>query len=181
VTISDPGAAPSELETDVTRIVENAVATVGDVAHIMSNVTDGTSVTTVEFVFGKDIDRAMNDVRDAVTRVRSDLPGSINEPVITRPTTTGGPMTTYTVKSPGMSQAELSWFIDNQVAKTLLTVPGVGQVKRVGGVDREVRIVLEPDRLNSYGITTADVSRQLKNINTNVPGGKATVGTMEQS
>jgi multidrug efflux pump subunit AcrB len=181
VTVTDPGAAPSELETQVTRIVENAVATVGDVVHITSNVQDGVSTTTVEFVFGKNIDRAVNDVRDAVTRIRSDLPGSINEPVITRSTTTGGPMLTYTVKAAGRSAAELSWFVDNEISKTLLTVPGVGQVKRLGGVDREVVINLQPERLASYGVTAADISRQLKNITQDVPGGKSTVGSMERS
>jgi HAE1 family hydrophobic/amphiphilic exporter-1 len=181
VTVTDAGAAPAELETQVTRIVENSVATVGDVVHITSNVQDGVSTTTVEFVFGKNIDRAVNDVRDAVTRIRSDLPGSINEPVITRSTTSGGPMLTYTVKGAGKSAAELSWFIDNEISKSLLTVPGVGQVKRVGGVDREVVITLRPERLASYGITAAEISRQLKSINQDVPGGKATVGRMEQS
>ena len=181
VTVNDAGAAPAELETQVTRIVENAVATVGDVIHITSNVSDGVSSTSVEFVFGKDIDRAVNDVRDAVTRIRSDLPGSITEPVITRSTTTGGPMFTYTVKGAGKSPAELSWFIDNDISKVLLTVPGVGQVKRIGGVDREVLITLRPERLASYGITAAEISRQLKSINQDVPGGKATVGGMEQS
>jgi len=179
--VTDPGAAPAELETQVTRIVENAVATVGDVVHITSNVQDGVSATTVEFVFGKDIDRAVNDVRDAVTRIRSELPGSANEPVITRSTTSGGPMLTYTVRNPGKSAAELSWFIDNEISKSLLTVPGVGQVKRVGGVDREVVITLRPERLASYGITAAEISRQLKSINQDMPGGKATVGRMEQS
>ena len=181
VTVTDPGAAPAEMETQVARIVENSVATVGDVVHIVSNVQDGVSVTTVEFVFGKNIDRAVNDVRDAVTRVRSDLPGSINEPVITRSTTTGGPMLTYTVKGTGKTAAELSWFVDNDISKTLLTVPGVGQVKRVGGVDREIVINLQPDRLAAYGVTAADISRQLKNINQDLPGGKATLGSREQS
>ena len=181
VTINDAGAAPAELETEVTRIVENAVATVGDVAHIHSTVSDGVSTTTVEFVFGKDIDRAMNDVRDAVTRVRSDLPGTVDEPVISRSTTSGGPMQTYTVKAPHLDATALSWFVDNDIAKTLLTVPGVGQVTRVGGVDREIRIDLRPERLDAYGVTAADVSRQLKSINANVPGGKATIGRAEQS
>jgi HAE1 family hydrophobic/amphiphilic exporter-1 len=181
VTVTDPGAAPTEMETNVTRIVENSVATVGDVVHIMSNAQDGISTTTVEFVFGKNIDRAVNDVRDAVTRVRSDLPGSINEPVITRSTTSGGPMLTYIVKAPGRSQAELSWFVDNDISKSLLTIPGVGQVKRIGGVDREVVINLQPQRLAAYGITAADISKQLKAINQDVPGGKATIGSMEQS
>ena len=185
VTVTDPGAAPAEMETNVTRIVENSVATVGDVVHIMSNAQDGTSTTTIEFVFGKNIDRAVNDVRDAVTRIRSDLPGSINEPVITRSTTSGGPMLTYIVKAPGRSSAkspaELSWFVDNDIAKSLLTIPGVGQVKRIGGVDREVVINLQPQRLAAYGITAADISKQLKAINQDVPGGKATIGSMEQS
>jgi hydrophobic/amphiphilic exporter-1 (mainly G- bacteria), HAE1 family len=181
VGIGQPGAAPAELETQITRIVENAVATVGDVAHITSTISDGNSSTAIEFQFGKNIDRAVNDVRDAVTRVRSDLPGDINEPVITRATTSGGPMLTYTVKSAGKTPAELSWFVDNELAKTLLTVPGVGQVKRIGGVDREIRIVLQPERLNAHGITAAEVSRQLRAVNVNVPGGKAQVGGREQS
>jgi hydrophobic/amphiphilic exporter-1 (mainly G- bacteria), HAE1 family len=181
VTVTDTGAAPAEMETQVTRIIENSVATVGDVVHIMSSASDGVSTTTVEFVFGKDIDRAVNDVRDAVTRVKSELPGSANEPVITRSTTSGGPMLTYTVKAAGKSAVELSWFVDNDISKTLLTIPGVGQVKRIGGVDREIAITLKPERLSSYGITAAEVSRQLKSINQDMPGGKATVGRMEQS
>ncbi|NRF67031.1 efflux RND transporter permease subunit [Aquincola sp. S2] len=185
VTVNDPGAAPAELETQVARIVENAVATVGDVAHIRSTVSDGSSATSVEFHFGKDVDRAVSDVRDAVTRIRGDLPGSVNEPVITRMTTSGGPMMTYVVKGAAgqlkMAPDQLSWFVDNEVAKRLLTVPGVGQVKRVGGIDREVRIVLDPQRLNAHGITAAEVSKQLRATNINLPGGKATVGGHEQS
>ncbi len=185
VRIGQPGAAPAELETQVTRIVENAVATVGDVSHILSTVSDGVSATSIEFQFGKNIDRAVNDVRDAVTRVRAELPGDIDEPVITRTTTSGGPMLTYTVKAAAgagaKSPAELSWFVDNEVSKTLLTVPGVGQVRRVGGVDREVRIVLQPQRLAAYGVTAAEISRQLREVNVDVPGGKAQLGGREQS
>jgi HAE1 family hydrophobic/amphiphilic exporter-1 len=184
VSVAQPGAAPAELETQVTRLVENAVATVGDVSHIISTVSDGMSSTAIEFQFGKDIDRAVNDVRDAVTRVRGDLPGDINEPVITRSTTSGGPILTFTVKAVGANTgtpAELSWFIDNDVAKTLLTVPGVGQVRRIGGVDREVRIVLKPERLNAWGLTAAEVSRQLRAVNVNLPGGKTEIGGQSQS
>src|SRR6185295_14858635 len=90
-------------------------------------------------------------------------------------------MLTYTVKAPGKTPAELSWFVDNDVAKTLLTVPGVGQVKRIGGVDREVRVVLDPERLAGYGVTAAEISRQLGVVSVNVPGGKAEVGGHEQS
>lgn len=185
VSVAQPGAAPAELETQVTRIVENAVATVGDVSHILSTVTDGMSSTVIEFQFGKDLDRAVNDVRDAMTRIRSDLPGDVVEPVISRSTTSGGPMMTFTVKPRGdgaaATPAELSWFVDNEVAKTLLTVPGVGQVRRIGGVDREVQAVLQPERLNAYRITAAEVSRQIRAVNTNMPGGRADLGGQTQS
>jgi multidrug efflux pump subunit AcrB len=184
VSVAQPGAAPAELETQITRLVENAVAMVGDVSHIISTVSDGMSSTAIEFQFGKDIDRAVNDVRDAVTRVRGDLPGDINEPVITRSTTSGGPILTFTVKALGANAktpAELSWFVDNDVAKTLLTVPGVGQVRRIGGVDREVRIVLKPERLNAWSLTAAEVSRQLRAVNVNLPGGKSELGGQSQS
>jgi multidrug efflux pump subunit AcrB len=123
----------------------------------------------------------MSDVRDAVTRIRGELPGDAEEPVITRTTTSGGPMLTYTVRARNLDPAELSWFVDNDVEKALLTVPGVGAVARVGGVDREIQIELSPERLNAYGITAAELSRQLKAINVNAPGGKATVGSREQS
>ena len=148
VTVTDPGAAPAELETQVTRIVENSVATVGDVVHITSNVQDGVSTTTVEFVFGKNIDRAVNDVRDAVTRVRSELPGSVERAghhALDHLRRADAHL--HGQKAPARAPAELSWFVDNEISKTLLTVPGVGQVKRVGGVDREVVITLRPDRL----------------------------------
>jgi HAE1 family hydrophobic/amphiphilic exporter-1 len=189
VSVAQPGAAPAELETQVTRLVENAVATVGDVSHILSTDTDGLSSTVIEFQFGKDLDRAVNDVRDAMTRIRSDLPGDVVEPVISRSTTSGGPMMTFTVKprapdaaaGPALTPAELSWFVDNEVAKTLLTVPGVGQVRRIGGVDREVQVVLQPERLNAYGITAAEVSRQIRAVNTNLPGGRADLGGQTQS
>lgn len=186
VGVGQPGAAPAEMEAQVTRIVENAVATVGDVAHIISTVSSGHSSTAIEFQFGKDLDRAVNDVRDALTRARADLPGDIDEPVITRSTTSGGPIMTYTVKAAagggaGKTPAELSWFVDNQVAKTLLTVPGVGQVRRIGGVDREVRVVLKPERLNAWGLTAAEVSRQLREVNVNLPGGKADLAGRSQS
>lgn len=184
VSVGQSGAAPAELETQVTRIVENAVVTVGDVSHILSTVSDGMSTTTIEFQFGKDLDRAVNDVRDALTRVRGELPGDIDEPVITRSTTSGGPLMTFTVKPAAAAQrtpAELSWLVDNEVAKALLAVPGVGQVRRIGGVEREVRIVLQPERLNAWGLTAAELSRQLRAVNLDLPGGKAELGGQLQS
>ncbi|MBV1797944.1 efflux RND transporter permease subunit [Siccirubricoccus sp. G192] len=181
VTIAQPGAAPAELETQVTRRVEDAVAGLGDVKHITSTVVDGASTTVIEFVLGKDIDRATNDVRDKVAQIRTFLPAGVREPVVTRVEATGGAIVTYTVASPRMSDEQLSWFVDDTVAKALLSVPGVALVNRVGGVDREIRIALRPDRLLALGITANQVNAQLRDLNVNLPGGRGTVGAGEQA
>jgi len=181
VTVAQPGAAPSELETQVTRRVEDAVSGLGDVKHITSTVSDGVSTTVIEFNLGQDVDRAVNDVRDNVTQIRQDLPADVEEPIIRRIDVTGGGILTYTVGDPARTPEQLSWFIDDTVSKALLAVPGVSQVNRVGGVDREIRVHLDPDRLMALGITAADVSDQLRSLNVNSPGGRGRVGGGEQS
>ncbi len=181
VTVTQTGAAPSELETQVTKKVENAIAGVTGVKHITSSISEGTSVTTVEFHLETQVDRAVNDVRDAVTKIRSELPRSIDEPLIQRVDIEGLPIVTFAVSSAAMSPEELSWFVDDTVARALQGVRGVAQVKREGGVDREIRVALDPDRLMSLGITAAEVSRQLRATNLDVSGGRGEVGTQEQS
>jgi hydrophobic/amphiphilic exporter-1 (mainly G- bacteria), HAE1 family len=181
VGVSQPGAAPSELETQVTRLIENAVAGVGNVSHIRSTVGDGVSTTSIEFAIGTDTDRAVNDVRDAITKIRQDLPADIDEPTIQRMTSSGGAIMTFSVSSETLDAVDLSWFVDDDVAKALLSVPGVSTVSRTGGVDREVRIELIPERLMAYGVTAAEIGRQLKQVNADLPGGRANVGASEQS
>ncbi|NOG69360.1 efflux RND transporter permease subunit [Roseicella sp. DB1501] len=181
VTVLQPGAAPAELETQVTRRIEDAVAGIGDVKHITSIVQDGTSTTVIEFSLAKDPDRATNDVRDKVAQIRADLPAAIRDPIVSRIEITGGAILTYTVAAPAMSTAELSWFVTDTVAKSLLAVPGVAQVNRVGGVEREIRVALRPDRLLALGITAAQVNAQLRDANINLPGGRGTLGASEQS
>jgi HAE1 family hydrophobic/amphiphilic exporter-1 len=181
VTVAQPGAAPSELETQVTRRVEDALSGLGDVKHITSTVVDGASTTVVEFELGQNIDRATNDVRDKVAQIRSDLPAGIRDPVVTRVEATGGAILTYTVLAPRMGEEELSWFVDDTVAKALLSVQGVTQVNRIGGVDREVRVALRPDRLQALGITAGQVNEQLRALNVNLPGGRGTIGAGEQA
>ena len=181
VSIAQPGAAPSELETQVTRRVEDAVAGLGDVKHITSYTYDGQAITVIEFALGKDPDRATNDVRDKVSQIRADLPAAIRDPVVSRIEITGGAILTYTVSAPAMSTEQLSWFVTDTVAKSLLSIPGVAQVNRVGGVEREIRVALKPDRLLALGITAAQVSIQLRDANINLPGGRGTIGHSEQS
>lgn len=181
VTVAQPGAAPSELETQVTRRVEDAIAGLGDVRHIISTVVDGASTTAVEFALGKNIDRATNDVRDRIARIRADLPAEIRDPVISRLEATGGAILTYTVAAPQMSPAALSWFVEDVVAKSLLSVRGVAEINRVGGVEREIRVALRPDRMLALGITAAQVNEQLRALNLDLPGGRGTLGGEEQT
>src|SRR5450756_667826 len=181
VSITQAGAAPSELQSHVTEWVEDSIAGVRGVKHTTSSITEGSSVTTVEFRLEVDADRAVNDVKDAISRVRVNLPRTIDEPVISRVEITGLPILLYAVKAPAMTPAELSWFVEDNVARTLQGVNGVGGVERVGGVSREIRVTLQPDRLLALGITAADVNRQLRLTSADIAGGRAEVGRREQS
>ena len=176
-----PGAAPAQMETEVARKIENSVATVQGVKHIYTKVQDGTATVTVEFRLEKPTQEAVDDVRDAVSRIRSDLPGDIKDPVISRVSLAGAPILTYTVAASRMDDEALSWFVDNTVTKTLLNVRGVGAVTRVGGVSREIRIEVDPARLLSLRATAADISRQLRQIQQEGSGGRADVGGAEQA
>ncbi|WP_437378992.1 efflux RND transporter permease subunit [Inquilinus limosus] len=181
VTIAQAGAAPSELETQVARPVEDAVAGLTGVKHVTSALSDGAAVTMVEFVLDTPTDRAVNDVRDAVSKIRSTLPQSIEEPVIQRIDVAGLPILTYAASVPGMSVEQLSWFVDDTVVRAMQGVPGIAQVKRIGGVDREIRVELKPDRLAALGITASEVNDQLRASNIDLAGGRGTVGVQEQS
>jgi len=181
VSVSWSGAAPTEMETQITRLIEDSVAGLGNVNHIRSTVSEGSSSTSVEFAMGTNIDRATDDVRNAVSSVRSSLPEDVLEPTVQRVDNTGQPILTFVVDAPHMAPDDLSWFTDNDVAKAVLSVNGVSKITRAGGVDREIRIRLDPDRLMALGITASEVSAQLKSENVNQPGGRTTLGSAEQT
>lgn len=172
VSISQAGASPDELENSVTRRVENALAGMAGVRHITSTIAEGISVTTVEFRLETNTDRAVNDVRNAVTQIRDELPSNITNPVVERMDTEGGALGYYAVQSPNMTQTELAWFVDENVSRQLLAVRGVQQVKRLGGEKREIRVDLQSEKLNAYGISAEQVSTQLAQTNANVPAGR---------
>jgi hydrophobe/amphiphile efflux-1 (HAE1) family protein len=181
VNIAQSGAAPIELETQVTKRVEDAIAGVTNIKHIRSAITDGSSATTVEFLLGTNTDRAVNDVKDAVAKVRQELPRTIEEPIIQRLDIEGLPILVYAASAPSMTLEELSWFIDDTAARRLQGVRGVAQVARVGGVKREIRVSLNPERLLALGITAGEVNQQLRATNTNLAGGRGEIGGAEQS
>jgi len=181
ITASLPGTAPAQMETEVARKLENAVASLTGVKNIYTKVQDGTAIVTVEFRLEKPTQEALDDVRSAVSGVRADLPAELRDPVVTKLDLAGSPILTYTVASSRMDDEALSWFVDNDVKKAMLSVRGVGAVNRVGGVTREVRVELDPGKLLSLGIGAADISRQLRAVQADAPGGRADVGGIEQS
>ena len=138
VSASLPGAAPAQLETEVARKIEDAVASLAGVKNVYTNVLDGSATVTVEFVLEKPINEAVNDVRDAVSGVRADLPSELRDPSVTKASTAGRVVLAFTAQAaqePGKTTLDdeaVSWFVDNTVAKRLRTVPGVGAVKRLG-------------------------------------------------
>ncbi|UVW28095.1 efflux RND transporter permease subunit [Massilia sp. H6] len=180
------GAAPAQLETEVARKIEDSVATLQGVKNIYTQVLDGVATVTVEFVLEKDLSEAVNDVRDAVARVRADLPPEMRDPSVTKAATSGRVIATFTATaSPtagsAMDDQALSWFVDNDVSKRLLSVPGLGAVKRVGGVTREIRVELDEARMAALQVSALDVSRQLRNVQREAPGGRGDVNGAEQS
>ncbi|MEH1886250.1 efflux RND transporter permease subunit [Nostoc sp.] len=181
IEVTQPGAGPAELESQVTKKIEDAVAGLGNIDFMVSTVSDGNSKTTINFVLGTNSDRATNDVRNAIAQIRQDLPQDINDPVVERLDFAGGPVITYAVKSDRRSVEELSNLVDQTISRALLGVRGVAQIQRIGGVDREIRINLNPNRLQSLGITATQINDQIRTLNINLPGGRAEVGGSEQS
>jgi multidrug efflux pump subunit AcrB len=175
-----PGASPGQLETDVARKIENAVATLQGLKHIHTTVQDGTVTILAQFQLEKPVQEAVDDVRSAVGRVRADLPADLRDPIITKVDLAGQPVLAFTVQSTSLDKEGLSWFVDDTIARRLLAVPGVGAVNRVGGVTREVRVALDVNRMQALGASAADVSRQLRQVQNESAGGRADLGDGEQ-
>jgi multidrug efflux pump subunit AcrB len=181
VNVSQPGASPTEMESQIAQKIEGSISNVGNVRKITTYIVEGLVSIGLEFELGTPIDRAVSDVRDAVARVRNDLPLGIMEPQVRRENIDGGAFEYFAVTTTSMTEEQLSWFIDNNVTKRLLTIPGVAQVTRGGGVDREIRVELMPSRMQALGITAYQVNEQLRSLNLDATGGRVQIGGGEQA
>ena len=181
ISVSQPGADPAELESQVTKKIEDAVAGLGNIDHIISTVNDGSSNTTVNFLLGTNSDRATNDVRNAIAQIRQSLPQDINDPVVKRVEFAGSSIMSYAVVSDRQTVEQLSELIDQNISRALLSVKGVAQVQRIGGRDKDIRVDLNPEQLQSLGITATQVNDQIRNFNINLPGGRTEIGNSEQT
>ncbi|HYP86466.1 efflux RND transporter permease subunit [Variovorax sp.] len=175
-----PGASPSQLENDVARKLENSIATIQGLKHITTKVQDGAATLIVEFRLEKPLQEALDETRSAVQRVRSDLPTDLRDPVVNKLDLAAQPVLAYTIASRRMDDEALSWYVDNDIQRMLLALPGVGAVNRVGGVTRQVHIDLDPLRLQALGATAAEISQQLRQMQLESAGGRTDLGGSEQ-
>ena len=181
INVGQAGAAPTELVSQVTKPIEDAVSNVVGVKHVSSTASDSVTSIIVEFNLEADSAKALNDIKDAVEGIRGDLPDSISEPIIKRLDVTGQAILTYAVSNPNISVEALSYFVDDVVARQLQALSSVGKVTRMGGAEREVKVELEPNRLLALGITASDVSNQLRASNIDLGGGRGNLGGQEFS
>ncbi|WP_024298519.1 efflux RND transporter permease subunit [Methylomicrobium lacus] len=181
IQLSQPGAAPAQLETEVARKVENSIATLSGLKHIRTSITDGLVQISAEFVLEKKLSDALTETKDAVDRVRSDLPTSVQQPSVSAVVVGGVPTLTYAIASSKLDEEALSWYVDDTVGKTLSGVAGLGRFERLGGVQREVQVEVDPVRMASLGVTATDVSRALKQVQQESSGGRGNLGLAEQS
>ncbi|MDR0672549.1 MAG: efflux RND transporter permease subunit [Zoogloeaceae bacterium] len=175
-----PGATPGQLENDVARKIENAIATQQGVKHIYTTAQDGSVTITVEFQLEKSVQEAVDDVRSAVSSIRADLPGDLRDPAVNRVDLAAQPVLAFTIRSPRMDDEAISWFVDHDITRRLLAVRGVGAVARVGGVSREIRVTLDPLRLQALGANALDISRRLREVQMESAGGRTDLGGGEQ-
>lgn len=181
VTVTQSGAAPTEMENQITRPIENALTGVPGIKNISSTVTLGASVTSLEFELGSDLQKVTDDVRTTVERTRVELPPGIDPPTVQRVDLDSAPIVTYAVSADKMTDTELAWFIDNEVTRALQAEKGVGQVSRIGGAEREIAVILDPQRMAGLGVTSAQVNSALAAFHTDAPGGRADIGNVEQT
>jgi len=181
ISISQPGAAPTEIENQITQPVESAVRSINGVKTISSSASEGNSNTTVEFTIGTDADQAVNEVKNAIDQVRGSLPDGILEPRVSKIDIAGGFLGIFAVEADDMTIEQLSWFVDDTVAKDLLSVSGMAEVDRFGGVDREISVSLDLAKMQSYGVTASQINNVLRQVNVDAAGGRAQVGGTRQS
>lgn len=176
VTVAYSGASPAQLETDVAKKIENKITSISGVKHIRSTLQTGVATVHTEFVLEKDLSEAVDDVRSALDEISSDLPAAAEEPIITKVSTAGFPVAGYSVASDNMSEAELSWFVDDTLNKRLSNVAGVGTMSRVGGIERQIIVAPDVAKLNGWGLPIGNLSNQITASQTDATGGTAKIG-----
>jgi HAE1 family hydrophobic/amphiphilic exporter-1 len=175
VVTSLPGAAPEEVETELSDKIEEAINTISGIDELRSVSTEGVSQVIVSFQLDKDVNVAAQEVREHVSAVLPDLPDGTKSPVINKLDPDAAPVLFLSLESPRPLR-EVTEYADHEIRDALENVSGVGQVSIVGGRKRQIQVVLDPERLRSAGLTAADVQRAIVSQNVTTPGGTVDTG-----
>lgn len=175
-----PGASAEDVEQKVTKLIEEQVSTINNVSKVTSSSKDNISIITVTFNWGTDIAEATNDIRDAIDRVKRNLPNDAEEPSIFKFSTSTLPVMMLGINSsesfPGINK-----IIEDKIAQPLRQVPGVGAVFAIGGPYREILIKVDPKKLEAYNLSIPQIAQILNSENLSIPAGIIKVGTKEYS
>ncbi|HET9227799.1 MAG TPA: efflux RND transporter permease subunit, partial [Thermoanaerobaculia bacterium] len=181
VAVPYPGASPSQVEREVVEPMEEAFAALSGVDEITSTSLDGFAQIIVQFQFSKDPDQASQDVRDAMSGIRADLPLEMEEPILRKFDPADMPIVSLVLSSDDLEPADLTLLADPGITRSLRGINGVAQVEVVGGVEREISVELRPADLESAGVTVAEVVQALQSQNLAAPVGRIEDRLTEQA
>ncbi|HSQ68030.1 MAG TPA: efflux RND transporter permease subunit [Polyangiaceae bacterium] len=179
VTTTQPGAAPEDIETEITDKVEEAVNTISGIDELRSITTEGASQVVVTFVIEKDVNIAAQEVRDRINTVIPQLPKDIDLPIVQKLDPDAAPILYYALRSDNHSVRETTELADKRVRRSLESIDGVGQVQLLGGRKRQINVMLDPIKLRGAGVTVLDVQRAIAAQNLTMPGGRVETGPGE--
>ena len=174
------GAAPEEVETEITDKIEGAVNTISDIDDLRSSSSEGVSLVTISFGLDKNIDVGTQEVRDHLNAVLTSLPKGIDQPVVTKIDPDSAPIMLITLRAKG-TQRDLTELADKRVRRQIESISGVGQVTILGGRKRQINLWIDPIKLAASGLTAFDVERALASQNITVPGGEINTGPQRLS
>ncbi len=178
VTVTNPGASPTEIETEITDIIEESVNTISGIDELRSTSVEGSSQVIITFILEKNGDTAAQEVRDKVNLAIGQLPETANEPVIRKFDVGASPVLRIAVSAPRPLR-EVTQIADKQIKQRIENLDGVGQVQILGGTEREIQILVNPERMKAYNVTINDVTNAIRTQNAEIPGGRIDEGTRE--
>jgi len=178
IIVVNPGATAEEIETDITKRIEDAVNTISDLDEVRSTSVQGLSTVIVSFTLEKNGDVGAQEVRDKVASTVADLPETAEAPVIQKFDTDAQPILQLVVSSTRPLR-EVTEIADKQIKQRLENVKGVGEIRLVGGLKREIRVWVDPERMRAYGLSITDVANALRQQNLELPAGSVTQGANE--
>lgn len=174
------GASPEVVESDVTRKIEDSVNTISGVKRVFSTSYEGRSFVAIEFYLDVPVNVAVQDVRDKIALIRNELRDEVDDPIIERYNPGAVPVVSLAFTSTTLTPREVSTWIEQKVKKRFQTVSGVGKVEVIGGVKREIRVFIRPERLRAYGVGVDQVVQMLRTENQELPAGSLTLNNVEQ-